>query len=432
MSIVGPVVSTVSKPASLKLLDQIGGGGSVGPSGPPELVPDIDFNTWVVVYESPMESVTTDSFTNSGTGYIQLNIGAVAGKEYDININQVRGAGTLRMYLAAERGIDIPEDVISLEGGKETVRLLAHGPWLTFRASVGNTTTTVTELSVKEYVPGLDTGDEEVFVDMVTSKDFSQWYNVASSPMTAVGETTFTNGGTGYLQYDIGAEAGKAYTIKINQSRGAGTLRMYLAPEQGLSQSSDQITLQNGYQELTFIADGSWLTFRASVGGTTTTVEQIEVYPATRAEKQALMLDRLRNAAELQGIYVMEPVVQSQQVLMQNAAGTLVVEEDGDLISLVRDLSSNAYELKQENSSRAPMYSTESPHARFDGVDDALLVPAAGAEAAVAVAKESGVVISYPVDLTGGYTIDSDVNGVVIMDREFTDVELATIEEYFS
>jgi hypothetical protein len=128
------------------------GGGSDG-----NLVPGIDFTTWYNVPLSPMASTTTDTFTNSGTGYIQLDIGAVAGEVYTITINQTRGAGTCLIYLAADQGVTQADEVWGLEGGEETITLVADGPWLTFRASIGDTTTTVTELSVvKKKVVTLD------------------------------------------------------------------------------------------------------------------------------------------------------------------------------------------------------------------------------------------------------------------------------------
>lgn len=112
------------------------------------MMPALDFTQWYNVPTSPMSAVTTDSFTNVGTGYLQLNIGAVAGETYTVTIDQQRGAGTCVAYLAAAQGTDRPASQWGLEGGAESFDLVAAGPWLTFRASVGNTTTVVSSLSV--------------------------------------------------------------------------------------------------------------------------------------------------------------------------------------------------------------------------------------------------------------------------------------------
>ena len=79
-------------------------GTDSGPSTPidPEpvnMAPDpIEFENWVNQVLSPMDSVYRNTFTNGGTGYIHFNIGAVAGEEYRIEIDQTRGAGTLHVH----------------------------------------------------------------------------------------------------------------------------------------------------------------------------------------------------------------------------------------------------------------------------------------------------------------------------------------------
>lgn len=114
------------------------------------LLPSLDFTEWYQPPQGPMTSVTPLSFTNTGTGWIQEDVGAEAGKTYRVTLDQARGSGALRMYFAASLGIEFADDIAELSGGAESFVLLADGPWLTFRASVGATTTVFTSLSVVE------------------------------------------------------------------------------------------------------------------------------------------------------------------------------------------------------------------------------------------------------------------------------------------
>lgn len=126
---------------------------------PVNIAPDpIEFENWVNQSLSPMDSVYRNTFTNGGTGYIHYDVGAVAGEEYTIEIDQTRGPGTCLIYFAAEPNVTQADQVWSLEGGAETITLVADGPWLTFRASVGATTTTINSLKIykKVVVPPLD------------------------------------------------------------------------------------------------------------------------------------------------------------------------------------------------------------------------------------------------------------------------------------
>lgn len=255
----------------LRLVWPVGEGVAYYPTGEsPDLISEIDFTQWYNVAQSPMDSMTTDSFTNVGTGYIQLDIGAEAGKTYEITVDQTRGSGTLLIYLAADQGVTQAAEVYGLEGGREVIQLVADGPYLTFRASVGDTTTTVTELSVVEVV------EEE----LVGTLDFTKWTTVFDMDTTS---DTFTNNGAAAVCLDIGAEAGESYEITADLSRDAGTLIAYFKDSPSTARSDSYYTFSNaaGEQTFTLEAEGSWLVLRASAGNTTTTVTSLSVKKIT-------------------------------------------------------------------------------------------------------------------------------------------------------
>ena len=89
---------------------------------------------------------------------------------------------------------------------------------------------------------------------------------------------TFTNGSTGYLHYNVGTEAGKQYRVEIDQSRGPGTLLIYFAANDNVTQAGEVYGLEGGAESIILTADGPWFTFRASVGATTTTVTKLQIF----------------------------------------------------------------------------------------------------------------------------------------------------------
>ncbi len=209
--------------------------------------------------------------------------------------------------------------------------------------------------------------------NLVPGIDFTTWYNVPLSPMASMTTDTFTNSGTGYIQLDIGAVAGEVYTITINQTRGAGTCLIYLAAEQGVTQADDVWTLEGGEETITLVADGPWLTFRASVGDTTTTVTELKVVKKKPVTLQGLIGDLFGSDNDGM-IYVHRPVVLGQQVLWQDAAGTIPVTADGDPVGRVDDLSGNGNHAIQPVNAYRPAYRTDGVLHWIDpdGVDDYL------------------------------------------------------------
>lgn len=118
---------------------------------PVNLLPELDFRTWKQSGVYGMTEVTKNSFTNRATSGIAKDIGAEVGKRYRIVIDQERGSGALRLYISMEGDITTAgNDIVEASGGTEEFIVTATGPWLTLRASVGDTTTTFNKLEVYE------------------------------------------------------------------------------------------------------------------------------------------------------------------------------------------------------------------------------------------------------------------------------------------
>lgn len=78
--------------------------------------------------------------------------------------------------------------------------------------------------------------------------------------------------------------------------------------------------------------------------------------------------------SEQGALFIPKPRVRGQQVLWQDAAGTVPVTSDGDPVGRMLDLSGNDNHATQEVSGARPIYRTDGAHhwLEFDGVDDAL------------------------------------------------------------
>ncbi len=213
--------------------------------------------------------------------------------------------------------------------------------------------------------------------NLVPGIDFTTWYNVPLSPMASTTTNTFTNSGTGYIQLDIGAVAGEVYTITINQTRGAGTCLIYLAANQGVTQADEVWGLEGGEETITLVADGPWLTFRASVGNTTTVVSELVVKKGVVTDPLQELIQQLFGNGEQGAFYLPKPVVNGQQVLFQDAAGTIPVTADGDPVGLMLDISGRDSHAAQTSSSSRPTYRTDGTlrWLEFDGVDDFMDLP---------------------------------------------------------
>lgn len=87
------------------------------------------------------------------------------------------------------------------------------------------------------------------------------------------------------------------------------------------------------------------------------------------------LLKDLYGQGEQGAFYVPKPQVLGEQVLFQDAAGTVPVENDGDPVGLMIDISGNSNHASQEVSANRPIYRTEGGKhwIEFDGVNDRLI-----------------------------------------------------------
>lgn len=160
MSLVKPLAAAINKSTASSLTGLIGtdsGTSEVVPT-PVNLIPEVDFTQWKQSGVYGMTEVTKDSFTNKATSSVAFDIGAEAGETYLVSFTMDRGAGALRVYISEEGTITNNDDVHDVTTGQTSIEVVASGPWFTFRASVGNTTTTVSDLKVykKIEVPTVD------------------------------------------------------------------------------------------------------------------------------------------------------------------------------------------------------------------------------------------------------------------------------------
>lgn len=197
--------------------------------------------------------------------------------------------------------------------------------------------------------PGNDSGPSTPIdpkpVNLVPVLDFTQWKQSGVYGMTEVKSNTFTNQATSGIALDIGAEAGKTYTVSFTMSRGAGALRLYISEEGTITTNDDVHDLTPGETTVDVVASGPWLTFRASVGDTTTTIDNLTVYekvatpPVDFDTQLQSLIDSLKSSGDLSAMYVPKPVLLGQQVMFQDAAGSVPVSADGDPVGMLLDLS---------------------------------------------------------------------------------------------
>lgn len=111
---------------------------------------------------------------------------------------------------------------------------------------------------------------------------------------------------------------------------------------------------------------------------TTWYVQQARKDRIKRADRErdplADLIQQLFGNGEQGAFYLPQPVVNGEQVLFQDAAGTIPVTADGDPVGLLKDLSGNGNDASQSTSASRPAYRTDgSLHwIEFDGVDDYL------------------------------------------------------------
>lgn len=111
-----------------------------------------------------------------------------------------------------------------------------------------------------------------------------------------------------------------------------------------------------------------------------------------------------------QGVwYEPKPVIDGQQILYQDSAGTTPVTSDGDPVGFMRDLSGNGNHATQSTSAARPLYRTDGTlhWLEFDGVDDGLdagTFPSVLNQPNTVLAAAS--IVNFPAS-GGGYAYDS-------------------------
>jgi len=92
------------------------------------------------------------------------------------------------------------------------------------------------------------------------------------------------------------------------------------------------------------------------------------------ADELRALIAQLFGNGEQGAMYVPQPQLHGQQVLYQDAAGTVPVTADGDPVGLMLDQSGNGNHATQTTSASRPTYRTDGTlhWLEFDGVDDAI------------------------------------------------------------
>ena len=90
------------------------------------------------------------------------------------------------------------------------------------------------------------------------------------------------------------------------------------------------------------------------------------------------LIDSLFGAGDQGAVYVPQPVVDGEQALFQDSAGTMPVTADGDPDGLMIDQSPNSNNASQPTTSDRPVYKTDGTLNRLyaDGVNDLMNLPA--------------------------------------------------------
>ncbi len=88
------------------------------------------------------------------------------------------------------------------------------------------------------------------------------------------------------------------------------------------------------------------------------------------------LIQQLFGNGEQGAFYLPQPVVNGQQVLFQDAAGTIPVTADGDPVGLMKDLSGNGHDLSQTGDLARPLYrSSGGEYVEFNGTSSYLVTP---------------------------------------------------------
>ena len=122
--------------------------------------------------------------------------------------------------------------------------------------------------------------------------------------------------------------------------------------------------------------------------------------PRDRLDELRALIAQLFGNGEQGAMYIPQPTLLGEQVLYQDAAGTVPVTADGDPVGLVLDLSGNGNHASQSTSAARPVYRTDGTlhWLEFDGVDDWLSTAVISAGSPVTAQITAGVRPTRPAD----------------------------------
>lgn len=144
------------------------------------------------------------------------------------------------------------------------------------------------------------------------------------------------------------------------------------------------------------------------------------------------LIAQLYGNGEQGAMYVPQPQVLGQQVLYQDAAGTVPVTADGDQVGYMADLSGNGNHATQSIREARPIYRTDGVlhWLEQDLVDDAITfqLPDMGANGCVALATSAGAAITNKTVISGSITLTGHAKfyGGIYRDSPITD-DVSTI-----
>ena len=156
------------------------------------------------------------------------------------------------------------------------------------------------------------------------------------------------------------------------------------------------------------------------------------------SELQALITS-LFSSGENGALYVPQPIVNGEQALFQDSAGTVPVTADGDPDGLTIDQSPNSINAAQSVSAARPTYNANPDRLSLDKVDDALIitVPTGGWNGTMVLATDQGTA-SYGIsinagayELVGRFFPGTAIVGAVFRDFALTTSEKSDAESYF-
>ena len=156
------------------------------------------------------------------------------------------------------------------------------------------------------------------------------------------------------------------------------------------------------------------------------------------SELQALITS-LFSSGENGAIYIPKPIVNGEQALFQDSAGTVPVTADGDPNGLMSDQSPNNINASQSTSAARPTYNANPDRLSLDKVDDALIitVPVGGWTGTMVLATDDGTA-SYGVDIPAGdYKLGATafpgnaIIGALFRDGALTAAKKTDVESYF-